>query len=45
MKRIKDLADHERVNREILIMKKVRHPHVVQLYDVNIASLKYIIEN
>jgi serine/threonine protein kinase len=32
--RIKDQADLERVNREITILKKVRHPNVVQLYDV-----------
>ena len=32
--KIKDHADLERINREITILKKVRHPNVVQLYDV-----------
>lgn len=27
--KIKDHADLERINREITILKKVRHPHVV----------------
>ena len=31
---IKDASDLERVNREISILKKLRHPHVVQLFDV-----------
>ena len=34
--KIKDHADLERINREITILKKVRHPNVVQLYDVRI---------
>lgn len=33
--KIKDHADLERINREITILKKVRHPNVVQLYDVS----------
>ena len=32
--KIKDHADLERINREITILKKVRHPNVVQLYDM-----------
>ena len=32
--KIKDHADLERINREITILKKVRHPNVVQLYEV-----------
>lgn len=36
---IKDSSDLERVNREITILKKLRHPHVVQLYDVCIIRL------
>ena len=32
---IKDASDLERVNREISILKKLRHPHVVQLFDVS----------
>ena len=33
--KIKDHADLERINREITILKKVRHPNVVQLYEVS----------
>lgn len=33
--KIKDKADVERVTREINILKKVRHPNVIQLYEVN----------
>ena len=32
--KIKDHADLERINREITILKKVRHSNVVQLYEV-----------
>lgn len=32
--KIKDKADVERVTREINILKKVRHPNVIQLYEV-----------
>ena len=32
--KIKDRSDIERVTREINILKKTRHPHVVQLYEV-----------
>jgi hypothetical protein len=38
--KIKDKADVERVTREINILKKVRHPNVIQLYEVN--SLYYV---
>lgn len=34
--RIKDKGDVERVTREINILKKVRHPNVIQLYEVSI---------
>jgi len=34
--KIKDHADLERINREITILKKVRHSNVVQLYDVSL---------
>ena len=36
--RIKDKGDVERVTREINILKKVRHPNVIQLYEVRIFS-------
>lgn len=32
--RIIDVADVERVSREIHILKLIRHPHVIQLYEV-----------
>jgi len=32
--KIKDRKDIERITREIKILKKVRHPHVVQLFEV-----------
>lgn len=34
--RIIDVADVERVSREIHILKLIRHPHVIQLYEVKI---------
>lgn len=37
--KIKDAADLERINREITILKRVRHPNVVQLYDVSPSPL------
>ena len=32
--KISDVADVERVSREIHILKIVQHPHVVQLYEI-----------
>lgn len=32
--KIKDRADVERVTREISILKRVRHPNVIQLYEI-----------
>ena len=32
--KINDIADTERVLREIHILKLIRHPHVVQLYEI-----------
>jgi len=32
--KIKDHADLDRINREITILKKVRHPNVVQLFEM-----------
>ena len=37
--KIKDHADLERINREITILKKVRHPNVVQLYEVSLKKM------
>ena len=37
--KIKDHADLERINREITILKKVRHPNVVQLYEVSLCEV------
>jgi serine/threonine protein kinase len=39
---IKDSSDLERVNREIQILKKLRHPNVVQLFDVTLNMGKVI---
>jgi 5'-AMP-activated protein kinase, catalytic alpha subunit len=35
--KIKDKKDVERITREIKILKKVRHPNVIQLYEVSEA--------
>ena len=35
--KIKDKKDVERITREIKILKKVRHPHVIQLFEVHVA--------
>ena len=32
--RIKDKKDIERIRREIKILKKVRHPNIIQLYEI-----------
>jgi 5'-AMP-activated protein kinase catalytic alpha subunit len=32
--KIKDVNDVERVTREIHILKIVRHPHIIQLYEI-----------
>lgn len=32
--RISDMADVERVAREIHILKLIRHPHIIQLYEI-----------
>lgn len=37
--KIKDKSDVERVAREIHILKMIRHPHVVQLYEVIIKMI------
>jgi len=41
---IKDASDLERVNREISILKKLRHPHVVQLFDVSASHFDFFID-
>ena len=33
--RIKDAGDVDRVMRELNILKRLRHPHIVQLYEVS----------
>jgi 5'-AMP-activated protein kinase, catalytic alpha subunit len=33
-KKIKDTSDIERVTREIHILKLIRHPNIIQLYEV-----------
>lgn len=38
--KISDLADTERVLREIHILKLMRHPNVVQLYDIGETNKK-----
>ena len=37
--KIKDQSDVERVTREIHILKIVRHPNVIQLYEVSIFAI------
>lgn len=32
--KILDLSDVERVNREIHILKLIRHPYIIQLYEI-----------
>lgn len=32
--KIKDKKDVERITREIKILKKVRHPNIIQLYEI-----------
>ena len=34
--RIKDVADVERVAREIHILQLIRHPNIIQLYEVRV---------
>ena len=42
--RIIDVSDVERVSREIHILKLLRHPNIVQLYEVNSFFTFQIIE-
>jgi 5'-AMP-activated protein kinase catalytic alpha subunit len=39
--RITDVSDVERVSREIHILKLIRHPHIIQLYEI-IETPKYL---
>lgn len=41
--KINDQKDVERITREIKILKKVRHPNVIQLYEVSCKSMLLII--
>ena len=34
-RKICDVADVERVSRELHILKLIRHPHIIQLYEVS----------
>ena len=36
--KINDQKDVERITREIKILKKVRHPNVIQLYEVSTVT-------
>ena len=40
--RIVDVSDVERVAREIHILKLIRHPHIIQLYEVICLSLELV---
>jgi 5'-AMP-activated protein kinase catalytic alpha subunit len=40
--KIQDASDVERVTREIHILKVVRHPNIIQLYEVSFNSHKII---
>ena len=42
--RIESKSDVERVTREINILKKVRHPNVIQLYEVSIKQSNHEID-
>ena len=35
-KKIADVSDVERVSRELHILKLIRHPHIIQLYEVSL---------
>lgn len=37
--RIVDVADIERVSREIHILKLIRHPNIIQLYEVRTRQI------
>ena len=39
--KIKDVGDIERISREIHILKLIRHPNIIQLYDI-IETPKYL---
>ena len=40
--RIKDRKDIDRISREIKILKKVRHPNIIQLYEVSLSTLSLL---
>ena len=42
--KIKDQSDVERVTREIHILKIVRHPNVIQLYEVSLSLSIYSVD-
>ena len=41
--KIQDVSDVERVAREIHILKLIRHPHIIQLYEVIFLSIYFYI--
>lgn len=45
--KIKEIADVERVTREIFILKLIRHPNIIQLYEIieTPKSLFFIMEH
>ena len=43
--RIKDRKDIDRISREIKILKKVRHPNVIQLYEVSTLTRLILVTN
>lgn len=36
--KIKDDSDKERVSRELKILRMIRHPNIIQLYEVELAK-------
>jgi len=43
--KIQDVSDVERVAREIHILKLIRHPHIIQLYEVKFLTIHFQLDN
>ena len=43
--KIQDVSDVERVAREIHILKLIRHPHIIQLYEVLLTLRLFSLDN